>query len=46
MAYHPGDKSPGYIRTPLTGLKNIDAKTKPDNADIILANYQLLLENQ
>jgi hypothetical protein len=27
MAYHPGDKSPGYLRTPLTGLKNTDAKT-------------------
>src|SRR6266568_2383290 len=27
MASHPGDKSPGYMRTPLTGLNSLDAKT-------------------
>ncbi len=32
MAYHPRDESPGYIRKPLTGLNNLDAQTKPDNA--------------
>jgi len=36
MASHPGDESPGYMRTPLTGLKNLDAKTKPDNAEFRL----------
>ena len=30
-AFHPGDKSPGYIRTPVTGLNDSDAKTKPDD---------------
>jgi hypothetical protein len=35
MASSPGDKSPGYHRTPLTGLNNLDAKTKPDNAGIM-----------
>lgn len=33
MASSPGDKSPGYHWTPLTGLNNLDAKTKPDNAE-------------
>ena len=38
LARNPGDESPGYKRAHLTGLKTVNANTKPDTAGFCVEN--------